>query len=265
MIVANVLGDLSTVDAVLVFFAGMAAGFINAIVGSGTLISFPTLVGVGVENLAANMANNIGLFPGSVSAAYGYRRELTGQRARLLRLAPASTLGAIVGATLLITQPTSTFKAIVPYLILLGVALVIAQPFVQKRVRARREASDDQRAYDHVPLFMVFLVFVTGIYGGYFGAGQGVILVGMLGMVIDDSLVRINATKNVLAAIVNGVAAVIFVFNREVSWGPAILIAISSVIGAQLGSSVGRRIPATVLRTVIVAVGLFAATKLFLS
>jgi uncharacterized protein len=260
-----VTGDLSSLEAVFVFLAGMAAGFINAIVGSGTLISFPTLVGVGVDKLGANMANNVGLFPGSISAAVGYRRELSGQRQRLLRLAPASTTGAIVGATLLITQPTSTFDAVVPFLILLGVVLVVIQPVVQKRVRARREAAETTRAYDHVPLFVVALVFLTGIYGGYFGAGQGVILVGMLGMVIDDSLVRINATKNVLAAIVNGVAAFVFVLFRDISWEPAILIAVSSVVGAQFGSSVGRRIPPMVLRVLIVSVGLFAAVKLFLA
>ncbi len=266
-------GDLSTVDAALVALAGTAAGFINAIVGSGTLISFPTLVGVGIEKLAANMANSVGLFPGSVSAAYGYRRELIGQRARLLRLAPASTLGATTGAVLLLNSPPTTFKKIVPFLVLLGVVLVIVQPMVQARLRAKRANAIELGTVDGVapavvqekisPL-IVFLVFLTGIYGGYFGAGQGVILVGMLGMVLDDSLQRINATKNVLAAIVNGVAALVFILVRPIPWWPAVILAVSSVIGAQIGSLIGRRIPANVLRSVIVVVGLIAAAKLFL-
>jgi uncharacterized protein len=242
------------------------------------------------------------LFPGSVSAAYGYRRELVGQRSRLLRLAPASTLGAITGAVLLLNSPPTTFKKIVPFLILIGVVLVIVQPMVQARLRAARANAIEVSTIDgaapasslmgpisaalrvpsgcflqpasrigapavvqeKISFLIVFLVFLTGIYGGYFGAGQGVILVGMLGMALDDSLLRINATKNVLAAIVNGVAAFVFILVRPIPWWVAIILAVSSVIGAQVGSLVGRRIPPNVLRGVIVVVGLIAATKLFL-
>jgi uncharacterized protein len=269
-----VSGVLTGSEALLVALAGGAAGFINAIVGSGTLISFPVLAGVGFEKVLANMANSVGLTPGSVSAAYGYRNELKGQKARLTRLIPASTLGAITGAVLLLKLPATAFQRVVPFLILLGVVLVIAQPFVQANLRAKRKAVADAHVAagrtpiatkEHIHFSILFLVFLTGIYGGYFGAGQGVILVGMLGMVLDDDLQRINATKNVLAAVVNGVAAIIFIIDRPIPWVAAGIVAVSSVIGAQLGSKVGRRIPPNVLRGVIALVGIVAATKLFLS
>jgi uncharacterized protein len=264
--------EMTLAKGALIALAGCAAGFINAIVGSGTLISFPTLLGAGFEKVAANMANTVGLAPGSVSAAIGYRRELMGQRRRLTILGPASALGGLTGALLLLTLPSAAFKTIVPFLVLLGVALVIAQPYVQKRVKARRAATAEMNGssastegVERIRPEVIFAVFLTGIYGGYFGAGQGVILTGLLGMVLMDDMQRINATKNVLAALVNGVAAVVFIVLRPIPWAPAILIAVGSTIGAQIGAKVGRRIPPNMLRALIVTIGLVVAVKLLLS
>lgn len=266
--------ELTLVNGALIALAGGGAGFINAIVGSGTLISFPTLLGLGFEKVAANMANNIGLAPGSLSAVVGYRRELSGQRRRLLMLGPASALGGLTGALLLLNMPSSAFKTVVPFLILLGVALVIAQPIVQERLKARRlltvqsaglaGQSNGETVSERIPPLVVIVVFLTGIYGGYFGAGQGVILTGLLGMVFIDDMQRINAAKNVLACVVNGVAALVFIVLRPISWEPAVLIAVGSVIGAQLGAKVGRRIQPNILRALIVVIGLIVAIKLLL-
>ncbi len=270
--------ELTLAKGAIIALAGCAAGFINAIVGSGTLISFPTLLGAGFEKVAANMANNIGLAPGSFSAVVGYRRELVGQRRRLFILGPASALGGLTGALLLLNLPSTAFQTVVPFLVLLGVVLVLAQPIVTKRLKARQAESDRiSRASEHadgtkrkvkverISPLLIAVVFLTGIYGGYFGAGQGVILTGLLGMALGDDMQRINAAKNVLASLVNGVAATVFILLRPISWAPAILIAVGSVIGAQLGAKVGRKIPPNVLRALIAVVGLVVAIKLFLS
>lgn len=267
--------ELTLAKAALITLAGGAAGFVNAIVGSGTLISFPTLVGVGFDRLAANMANNVGLVPGSLSAAYGYRRELAGQKYRLSRLIPASALGAFTGALALLLLPSSTFKKVVPFLILTGVFLVLFQPMSQRFLKERRAkaaalaigdaAQPVSGVSSKVTPLLFFLVFLTGIYGGYFGAAQGVILMGVMGIAFDDDLQRINATKNVLASVVNGVAAAVFIVRGGFPYAAAGLIAVGSVIGALLGSKVGRRIPSEVLRAIIVVVGTAVAIRLLLS
>jgi uncharacterized membrane protein YfcA len=241
---------------VAVLLAGVAAGTINTVVGSGTLITFPTLLAFGVPPVTANVSNTIGLVPGSVSGAVGYRRELRGQRGRLLRLASASLLGGVVGAVLLIALPPAAFNTIVPVLILAGCVLVLLQPAVARRVAAR--AASRGGVPEHGALWVWALVMLTGVYGGYFGAAQGVLLMAVMGIGIQDSLQRLNGTKNVLAGLVNGVAAVIFIVVAEVDWSVVGLIAVGSVIGGQVGATVGRRLPPPALRLVIVTVGLVA-------
>lgn len=243
------------VAAVLV--VGFLAGGINTIVGSGSLLTFPTLVAVGYSPVLANVSNTVGLWPGSVSGAIGYRRELVGQRRRCLTYGIASTMGALIGGVLLLTLPGAVFAAVVPLLILVACALLAVQPWLTARM-----ANSEHRGRRGVIGYAG--VFLTGIYGGYFGAAQGVILVALLGIVLDDSLQRINGLKNVLAAIVNVVAAILFVCVTTVAWLPAALIAVSSIVGAQVGAVVGRRIPATVLRWIIVVVGVVVAVLLFL-
>jgi uncharacterized membrane protein YfcA len=245
-------------ECVLVLAAGVFAGAINAVVGSGTLITFPMLLAVGYAPVVANVSNTIGLVPGSVSGAIGYREELAGQRRRVFVLASASLLGGITGAVLLLSLPSSAFEAIVPVLIALALVLVVLQPRLSSALAARRE-----RARPHGGPLLWGGVFGTGVYGGYFGAAQGVILLALLGITIpDEDLQRLNALKNVLAAIVNGVAALIFVFAASVAWLPVLLLAAGSAAGGQLGAQIGRRLSAPVLRAVIVVVGVAAIVQL---
>ena len=246
-----------------VFLAGIAAGTVNTVVGSGTLITFPTLLAFGVPPVTANVSNTIGLVPGLVSGAIGYRRESSGQRGRLLRLASASLLGGAVGAVLLLALPEDAFNAIVPALIGLGCVLVIFQPAIARRVAARADSRADLR--EHGAAWVWFLVFLTGVYGGYFGAAQGVLLMAIMGIGIQESLQRLNGTKNVLAGLVNGVAALIFIVVAEVDWTVVALIAAGSVIGGQLGASVGRRLPPLALRIFIVVVGVVAVVSILVT
>jgi uncharacterized membrane protein YfcA len=247
---------------VAVFLAGIAAGTINTVVGSGTLITFPTLLAVGVPPVTANVSNTIGLVPGSVAGAFGYRRELAGQRDRVLRLASASLLGGVLGAVLLLALPAEAFAMIVPVLIGLGCLLVVLQPAISRRVAARREGRDHVPA--HGSLWVWLLVFGTGIYGGYFGAAQGVLLMAIMGIGIEETLQRLNGVKNVLAGLVNAVAAVIFILVAEVDWVAAGLVALGAVIGGLVGASLGRRLPPLALRIFIVVVGVAALVRFFL-
>ena len=237
--------------------AGLAAGTINTVVGSGTLITFPVLLTLGVPPVTANVTNTIGLVPGGFSGAYGYRRELAGQRDRLVRFGAASLIGGLIGATLLLVLPPGVFKAVVPVLILLALVLVVSQPRL-----ARRFIHADQPAAGRRPLLLWVLVLLTGVYGGYFGAAQGVLLVAMFGALLDSDLQRVNALKNVLAFVVNLVAGVLFVFLAHPDWVYVLLIAVFSAVGGQVGALIGRRLSPVMLRTVIVLVGLAALVKL---
>jgi uncharacterized protein len=246
---------------VAVLIAGMAAGTINVVVGSGTLITFPTLLAFGVPPVTANVSNTIGLVPGVASGVVGYRRELRGQRARAVRLGSASVSGGIVGAVLLLSLPDGAFSAIVPALIVVGLLLVVLQPRISRWVDARHEGARGEFG----PWWVWPAVFGTGVYGGYFGAAQGVILMGVLGIGIADSLQRLNGLKNVLAGLVNGVAGVIFVVVADVDWKVVALIAAGSIVGGQLGATVGRRLSPLVLRIVIVVVGLVALASFLIN
>ncbi len=247
---------MTWLEAVGVLLAGMAAGTVNTIVGSGTLVTFPTLLALGFPPVVANVSNTVGLVPGSLSGAIGYRRELAGQRSRLLRLGAASLLGGLGGGILLLILPAAVFDAVVPALILLGCALVVAQPWVSRKVAAPRDGPA------HGSVWVWLLVFAAGVYGGYFGAAQGVLLVAILGIGLAETMQRINAAKNVLALIVNSVAALLFIAVAEVDWRAAGLIATGAVVGGQIGATVGRRLSPLVLRAVIVVVGVVAAVDM---
>jgi len=247
-------------EAVLIAVAGVGAGTINTIVGSGTLITFPTLLALGVPPVTANVSNNLGLVPGSLTGAWGYRRELRGQSTRVLRLLVGSVIGGATGAVLLLVLPAGAFETVVPVLIGLGVLLVIVQPRLSARVARRREARGTPE--DHDARWVWPLVGLTGMYGGYFGAAQGVLLMGVLGIGVDEPLQRLNAVKNVLSAGVNSVAGLLFVFVADLDWLVVALIGVGSVAGGLIGSTVGRRLPAPVLRAVIVVVGVVALVAL---
>lgn len=243
-------------EALGVFVAGIAAGTMNTLVGAGTLVTFPTLVAVGVPPVLANVSNSVGLVPGSVSGAWGYRRELEGQRGRLLRLGVASLVGGTLGAVLLLVLPGSTFDAVVPVLIALGVILVIFAPRMSSAVAARAAARGGLP--EHGAPWVWPSVAGAGVYGGYFGAAQGVLLMAILDIGVDDTMQRHNATKNVLAALVNGVAAVVFIVVSHVEWVAAGLIALGSILGGQIGAHWGRRLSPLWLRILIVVIGLAA-------
>lgn len=261
---------MSLLEALAIALAGVGAGTINAVVGSGTLITFPTLLALGVPPVTANMSNSLGLVPGSIAGAVGYRSELVGQRALVVRLLVFSTSGGVLGAILLLVLPPGAFEAVVPVLILLGVALVVAQPRLSRYVAARAARRDPEPTTTGpaaLPWWVPLAAFGTGVYGGYFGAAQGVILMGLLGIGIAESLQRLNGVKNVLVAVVNGIAGLIFVVVAElglfgtdaaVDWLVVALIAAGSVVGGFVGAAVGRTLPPLVLRAVIVVVGLVA-------
>jgi len=247
---------LGLLEALAILAAGVAAGTINAVVGSGTLITFPVLIGLGYAPVTANVSNNIGLVPGALASSFGYRRELSGQRARLRSLAGFSAAGAICGAVALLVLPASTFAAVVPVFIAAAIALVALQPRLTARLEHRHREGAEGR------LTLRAMVFATGIYGGYFGAAQGIILISLLSLALREDLQRANALKNVLAMLVNLVAGIVFVFAAHVNWGVAALIAAGSVLGGYLGARYGRRLPPDALRALIVVVGLAAIARL---
>ncbi|HEY5251666.1 MAG TPA: sulfite exporter TauE/SafE family protein [Acidimicrobiales bacterium] len=247
---------MSVLEALAIVGVGLVAGTINTIVGSGSLITFPTLLAFGFSPVVANVSNTVGLAPGSLSGAIAYRRELEGQRPRLLVLGTASLTGGVTGAVLLLALPGSVFRHVVPVLILVACVLVALQPRLSRRLADRQQPP----LHGGVPLFLS--VFATGVYGGYFGAAQGVILMSLLGIFLDDQLQRLNAAKNVLALCANGTSALLFICVTHIAWEAALLIAAGSIVGGQIGGVLGRRVPAPLLRVVIIIVGLTAAVVL---
>src|SRR5271167_1212760 len=241
---------MSVGEIICIALAGVGAGMINTVVGSGTLITFPVLLAFGYAPVTANVSNTVGLVPGSVSGAFGYRRELAGQRARALRLGSMSVLGGITGAVLLLVLPASAFKAIVPVFIAIALVLIVLQPSLTRWL-TERNINLEHRSRILMPLG----IYATGVYGGYFGAAQGVLLLGILGIALPQSLQHTNALKNVLVGLVNGVAGVYFALVAHVHWAPAALIAGGSILGAQLGARYGRRLRPGALRALIVVVG----------
>ena len=286
-------------QALAIFAAGLAAGTINAAVGSGTLITFPTLLAFGYPPVLANVSNNVGLVPGVASGVHGYRAELVGQRRRVIRLGSASVCGGLVGAILLLVLPAGAFKEIVPALIGIALLMIIFQPRLARWMAARQVARAAARAEEPDrdggaggtggaggaggtgavgvvapvtraqesavqiggPVLWV-LVFLSGVYGGYFGAAQGVLLIGLMGIAFTDTMQRINAVKNVMAGLVNGVAALVFVAATHIDWGAAGLIACGAILGGQIGARIGRKLPPWGLRLLIICVGVVALVKL---
>jgi uncharacterized membrane protein YfcA len=241
---------VTLLEAVLVCAAGFAAGGVNAIVGSGSLITFPVLLAVGYPSVVANVSNTVGLVPGGVSGVIGYRRELQGQWRRALILACGTSAGALIGGILLLELPDAVFDAVVPILILLAVVLMAIKRTPDAHADQERTAAGTAAA------------FGTGIYGGYFGAAQGIILMSLLRFCFPDDLQRLNALKNVLAGVANAVAAILFIAVADVAWEAAGLIAVGSIAGAQVGARYGRRVPSEVLRWIVVVGGAIVAVIL---
>ena len=257
---------MSATEIIVILLAGIGAGTINTIVGSGTLITFPTLIAFGIPPVTATMSNAIGLVPGGFSGTWGYRRELRGQGRRLAWQVPGSFLGALTGAWLLLHLPEDTFITVVPVLLVLALLLVLFQSRIQ--AFARKQAIAAGRDADVVsPGRMTVLVIATylaGVYGGYFAAAQGILLVGIMGALLQDHIQRINAAKNLLSLVVNVVAALAYTlvaFDR-IDWAAAGLIAVGSLIGGFIGATVGRRLPPLALKAVIVTLGVVAIWRI---
>lgn len=244
-------------EAVVITGAGVCAGIVNTIVGSGSLITFPTLLAFGYPPVIANVTNGVGLAPGSVSGAVGYRRETAAAQMRVWPLSIVAGVGAVAGGALLLLLPPGSFEVVVPWLVLLACLLMAFQPRLSRRLAGSREGVGGGPG-------LFISVFFSSVYGGYFGAAQGVILIALLAIFVADDLQRLNGVKNVLQSVVNCTAAVLFVFYAPVRWLPAILLAGGAIVGGQLGAVIGRRLPPDALRYTVVVVGILVAVKLFL-
>ncbi|MEI6252339.1 MAG: sulfite exporter TauE/SafE family protein [Mycobacteriaceae bacterium] len=257
---------MSVAHMIVIVLAGIGAGAINSLVGSGTLITFPTLVTLGFPPVTATMSNAIGLVAGGVSGTWGYRAELAGQWRRLRWQIPASVTGAAIGSFLLLNLPEKVFIQIVPVLLVLALILVIVGPRIQAYARRRAEAAG--RSAEHVSVArmaaLVLGTFAVGVYGGYFTAAQGILLIGVMGALLPEDMHRMNAAKNLLSLLVNIVAAISYTlvaFDR-ISWTAAGLIAAGSLMGGWFGAHYGRRLSPAALRAVIVVVGLIGLYRL---
>ncbi|MFE7119185.1 sulfite exporter TauE/SafE family protein [Streptomyces sp. NPDC057654] len=245
--------------AAFVLTSGVLAGVINTIVGSGTLVTFPVLLASGYPPVLANMSNTVGLVAGNFSGAYGYRHELRGQLHRVARFGAVALVGAVIGAFGLVVLPPAAFDAVVPALVLIATLLVVAQPWLKRRLGERTEKA----AAGGGPALWAG-IFVAGVYGGYFGAAAGVILLALFGLLLNENIQRLNGIKNVCIGLVNAAAAVVFVIIAPIAWLPAALLMVGSFIGGRLGARTARRMPPAVLRGCVVTVGLTATALLIL-
>lgn len=242
---------MTPAQAAVVAGAGVLAGAINAVGGGGTLVSFPALLAAGLPPIAANITSSVGLLAGYAGGSVAYRRELTGQRSHVRALLPFAVVGGGAGAVLLLLTPGATFRAIVPYLVLLSTVLLALQPVLARALASQQRAPDEGIHWG-----ARIGVGVAAVYGSYFGAGLGVLLLAVLGVLVADELQRLNALKGVLSLVINVVGVVVFVVSADVAWRYAGLLAVSAYVGGTLGVSVARRLPPTVLRAAVVMLGL---------
>jgi uncharacterized membrane protein YfcA len=241
----------------LLIVGGLGAGIINGVAGGGSLISFPLLLALGYPALTANVTNTVGIWPGYAGGVAGFRHEISGQRERLVRLSPVAVLGGVVGAILLLTTPSAIFKSLAPWLVLGASLLFAVQPLLRRALAGSSTAPPQTR-----PLLLTGGTFVASIYGGYFGAGLGVMLLAILGLALPDSIVRTSGLRTALSIMVNGVAAIVFLIHGGLAWPAVGLLASGSLVGGWLGARVAKAIPATALRIAVVAVGLATVIKL---
>lgn len=247
--------------------AGLGAGIVLTAIGAGSLVSFPILLAVGISPLVANVSNTVGLVPGGLTGTWGYRGEMAGHPALVARVAATSAIGALLGAVLLLAFPPGAFEAVVPYLVLFAATLVGVQPLVSAAVRRRaarrgRPVADDREVMGPR---LTAVASAVGVYGGYFGAGQGVMLVGFLALGLDLPLQAINALKNLAILSANVAATVVFVFAAPLDWAVVGLVAAGSLVGGWLGAHLGRRLPPTVFRVLVVVFGYLVAIRLLLA
>jgi uncharacterized protein len=250
-------GDRPVTSVPLLVGAGFLAGSVNAVAGGGSLISFPALIAAGYPALPANVTNTVAIWPGYVGSAVGYRADLDGQRPRLVALGLTASLGALCGAGVLLTTPESVFRAVVPWLLLLAAALLAVQPRVATRVQRLRGGAGEHRS-----VLLHVSGFGAAVYGAYFGAGLGVIMLGVLGLFLPDRIHRLNALRSVLTLVVNTVALVVFALFGPVAWGAVAVMCPASLLGGWAGAGVARRLDAGVLRMVVVVIAVVVAVVL---
>ena len=253
---------MSPADAALAAVAGLCAGLINAVAGGGTLVSFPALVGLGVPAVAANVTNTVALVPGYLGGAVAQRRDLVTYASRLKALTIAAAIGGLLGSILLVNTSDEVFRDLVPFLILAACALLGFQERIRRWYTQHRPRTGD--ASTRRPVALVTSVFVGAVYGGYFGAGLGIMLLAVLGLALDDPLPRINSLKTTLSLVINVLAACFFVFSGKVEWGFAAVMAVSSLGGGVVGGRIAGRLDAPILRAVVVAFGVIVAIRFFL-
>jgi uncharacterized membrane protein YfcA len=248
----------------LLVVAGLAAGTINGAAGGGTLVSFPALLATGLPALRANMTSTVGIWSGYLGGVAGFRREVVDQKKRVLLLTPVALVGAVLGSILLFVTPSSAFARIVPYLILLSCVLFGLQPIVTRALKSRGEpAGERPQARWRQPVAQAG-TFAGAVYGGYFGAGLGVVLLGLLGLLLPDELVRTNGLRAVVSLLVNTAAALVFVVHGDIAWADAGLLALTSLVGGYLGAHVAKKLPPVVFRVVVLGLGLATAIKLLI-
>ena len=247
---------MSSGDLVFAGLAALAAGVINALAGGGTLISFPVLLALGVPPIAANVTNTVALVPGFLGGTLAQRGDLVGQGRRMRVLLPLAALGGLVGAALLLITPESAFEVLIPFLIIGAVVLLALGNTVKKRVAER--ISRLHGGHERL-LGPAIGIFAAAIYGGYFGGGLGIIVLAVLGAVLIDTLTRINALKQCSSLVVNGAAALVFIFSGHVLWVTAVVMLICALGGGYLGGHLATRLPAVVLQRVMIVVGVVVA------
>jgi len=237
-------------DIILLLAAGVAAGVVNAIAGGGSLITFPSLIAIGLPPVDANVTNSVSVFPGYAASVAGSRADLAGQGRRVRAILPATLVGSVGGCALLLLTPARAFEVIVPFLVLAAAATLAFQDRLRGLVGHPRALSPRRQM-----VTLQVVVFVGAIYGGYFGAALGVMYVAALALILDEPLRRINALKNVLSAAVGLVTVVVFAIFAPVHWGAALTVAPATIIGGYAGAKVARRLPARVLKVTIVTFG----------
>lgn len=247
---------LTVLQYISIASAAMAAGFVNAIAGGGTLITFPVMTAVGIPAVAANVTNTVALCPGFLGAAFGQRKDLAGQERRMLLTIPAGIAGGIVGGVLLLNTEEQLFRELIPWLILAAAALLAAQDTLRGWL-VRRNAHHGAGHGSNVRAAV--LLGIAAIYGGYFGAGLGVIMLAVMGLVLDDTLTRLNALKIVMALVINVAAAIFFVFSGQVIWTAAGVMAIGAILGGGIGGQLASRIAPRALRNVVITLAVIAA------
>lgn len=252
---------MTLLNEILIFLAAVAAGFINAMAGGGTLVSFPVLLAVGISPIVANVTNTVALVPGTIGGMWSQRKDFKSQYQRLLKLLPVAIVGGIAGGLLILHTPESAFRSIIPYLILLATLLLAAQVRIKNWVVLRIGHAHSEH---HNPAIMMSLVLLAAIYGGYFGAGMGVILMAVLGYVTDETMTRLNFLKQALGFAINLAAAIYFAFSGKVDWWVAFVMIFGSLSGGLIGGKLAGKMKPEVLRLIVVSAGLIAASIFFM-